>query len=184
MMHPLPRWLSFTLLAWFTAVSFTTSSLESDEGVSALTGVEFTNISQKFRPQLSADPDDVHGPDENKDGVRDDIALFIDNLDVTPRQTYYLMVYAAGVQKEVTYTPDSLADPEQHARDMAKATVCVLSSFEDLEQAITYHQNVQNYTANTKERARRLFEYSTSRNGTVVRLPHRDVCTYGDNIVK
>lgn len=130
------------------------------------------------RPVLDRS-DDVAGPDVNQDGVRDDIAAFIAGLPATDQQKTYLMTYAVGIQKETTYTPGSLADPDQHARDMALATVCVLSSFEDLEQAVLYHKQVQNYTANTKERARRLFEYSQSRNGTVVRLPSKDNCTTG-----
>lgn len=128
------------------------------------------------RPVLDRS-DDVAGPDVNQDGVRDDIAAFIAGLPATDQQKAYLMTYAVGIQKQATYTPGSLEDPDQHARDMAQATVCVLSSFEDFEQAVLYHKQVQNYTANTKERARRLFAYSQSRNGTVVRLPSKDNCT-------
>lgn len=121
--------------------------------------------------------DEIAGTDSNQDGVRDDIATFISGLPATSQQKTYLMTYAVGIQKQATYTPGSIPDPDQHARDMAQATVCVLSSFEDFEQASLYHKQVQNYTANTKERARRIFEYSQSRNGTVIRLPSADNCT-------
>lgn len=133
------------------------------------------SIFESLRPALDRS-DDVYGPDVNKDGVRDDIASFIAGADVTEQQRRYLMHYAAGMQRQVTYEQGAIDNPDQFARDMAQADVCVLSSFDDLEKAVFYHKKVQNYTANTKERARRLFAYSGSRDGTVVRLPSAESC--------
>lgn len=136
------------------------------------------SFSEDYRANLNKPPSpDVIGVDANNDGVRDDVAEFVNGLNITQAQKKHLMVYAAGLQQQATYFNGSIDNPDEHAKLMAQSTVCVLSSFEDFEMAVFFHKKLQSLTANTSERTARLLRYSHSRNGTVVRLPPKENCT-------
>lgn len=111
-----------------------------------------------------------------KEGMREDIYNYIEDLKITEEQKKYLMIYARGVQKQVTFFEGSIKNPEQFSQHMILITVCFLSSFENLEVGIKYSKNIESYTANTKKRKKGLYGYSKSRDGTVTRLPSTDKC--------
>lgn len=120
--------------------------------------------------------DDLTGADANTNGVRDDIEAFIVSLPITQEQADKLMDYAGYLQQTIITDPETRQNKTAFADEMGQSLICALYAFESREQARSYLNQLQSYTANTYDRAVRYNDYSQSLNGSTLSLPSPSNC--------
>jgi hypothetical protein len=116
---------------------------------------------------------DIAGPDENHNGVRDDIDAYIAALPITDLQKKAVVQRAREQQVELLLDPtDKQAVAASSNRSMA-ASNCMWDRFNNSDNLST---RIEAITANTPERARRYMRFMAALNGTSVRAPDGDTC--------
>lgn len=135
-------------------------------------------IKKGVLPELDIS-DDIAGLDADNNGIRDDIDIYINSLPITLSKKKLLSEHARHVQLSITVEPNTRANEEEFARNLVLSYICYIRAFDSSEKddARDYRKNIQSFTANTYERAKRLHQYDLSRNGSVISLPPADACT-------
>lgn len=114
--------------------------------------------------------DDLVGPDENKNGIRDDIDTFIEAQAYTSTQTEAVHQYARQMQRAVTFEGSSTQDAERISDAGDRAQGCIFERFTEWEMASDIAENVEKLTANSAPRIRNYLRYNALLDGTVYTL--------------
>jgi hypothetical protein len=116
-------------------------------------------------PSLNRDSS-VAGPTTN--GVRDDIAAYINSLPDTPVQKKALMQDAAAIQLALTVDTTTQSALLDAGTQMMKATHCLFKQY-DVDTAPAKAQDLQKFTVNTRTRFDAYEKFNTAMSGSTVK---------------
>ena len=95
------------------------------------------------------------GLDADRNGVRDDIQEYIDGLELTDQQRYFVGNYAASKQKLFLVDLDDSDAVLAYTLDLSQNMYCVLLQFNDPDDTLVSHkliEKISKKTLNTKKR--------------------------------
>ena len=118
----------------------------------------------------------IAGVDENDDGLRDDVANYIQSLTITTSQKEELVNAAKNIQAAllVDTTNDLLVSAI--GEQSALSAVCIALSFDKAIDAHRYLAKLEALMANTPARVIQYDAYNAARHGSVTRLPDFSAC--------
>jgi hypothetical protein len=120
--------------------------------------------------------DSLLGPDEDGDGVRDDIQAWILSLDLTDQQLRATLQFARAMQTVMSI--DITEEPElrRARKEIVDSSVCYTDAYEDHVFSSQLSRKLQRYIANTRPRAQQYFNFNTALSGSVFRIPENPQC--------
>ncbi|MEO6973158.1 MAG: hypothetical protein ABI135_07055 [Rhodoferax sp.] len=116
----------------------------------------------------------IAGPDENGNGVRDDIEAYILKLPLTPVQQRAALQKAKALQMTLTVELTDRVALQKVGDALMASTKCAAESYPD--SASYFSGKFESMTANTHARARRYMEYNAARGGSSTSWPDGDTC--------
>ena len=122
--------------------------------------------------------DDLLGPDEDNNGVRDDIDAYIDRVYTQPEQHAAVMQIARVMQKKMTVDiTDNIAIKKQHV-EYGRAINCAAEQFKLTEGTYSsaVPRELRAMTTNTKKRLLASLAVSKASDGMVLSLASGDTC--------
>lgn len=122
--------------------------------------------------------DDLAGPDENNNGVRDDIEAYIEQEYSDPQQRAAAMQIARAAQKGVLVDASDKNAVRQVVRETSYAVRCTLNVF-DIDAGknpALVSREIHDMTTNTKKRLLAYLEYDKALDGMSLSLPKGDTC--------
>ncbi|WP_141733932.1 hypothetical protein [Oligoflexus tunisiensis] len=120
----------------------------------------------------------IAGPDNDNNGVRDDIdAIIIKKYETGPQRQAVLQLAKAMQKTLLTDPSDSLA-VQTAANTVSRAIGCVFEQFltSTAETPELVASQIRSYTANTKQRLQAFLQYDKAMNGKVISIPRGKVC--------
>lgn len=123
--------------------------------------------------------DDLAGPDENNNGVRDDIEAYIEKEYSDPQQRAAAMQIARAAQKSVLVDVNDKDAVRQVVREKSRAINCTFTVFnhaEDDKNPAIVSREIHDMTKNTKSRLLAYMEYNSALDGMSWSLPEGDTC--------
>lgn len=126
-------------------------------------------------PELDRSPS-LMGVDRDKNGIRDDIDEYVSTLAVTNRQKLAIQRAASSLQAIQGIDLNNALSVQESANNLAQSVVCLSASFDSLADANMHLKTLENYTANTKNRAEQYNNFNAERDGSVTRLPNVAGC--------
>ncbi|MBL4831064.1 MAG: chromosome partitioning protein ParA [Aliivibrio sp.] len=126
---------------------------------------------QKFEPMLDRS-DSLTGPDDNSDGIRDDIEAFINALEVTEPERNALKQDARQTQENLYYdfsvkTDENEVKAIEIARKYERVVACKDFVGMSIDDLINTSRTVVALTYNTKARTMAYLAYNRILDGTV-----------------
>ena len=122
---------------------------------------------------------DLKGPDQNLNGVRDDVEAWINAQPITDVQKKAVMQYAESFQKSLFV---NLTDKGALQADLDEAAAAANCTFEAFSRDTAVERKLTNkleaITFNTKERTMRYIAYNKALSGMSFRMP------FGQNTCK
>ena len=122
----------------------------------------------------------VGGIDANRDGVRDDIALHIENTYSDPVQRRAAMQVARAYQNQLLVDKSDFVALQAASEQMMRAIACVdghaFSGVNKRREATRVLDELEAMTTNTKERLQAYLAYNKARSGSVSVQPDGEVC--------
>ena len=112
----------------------------------------------------------------NRDGVRDDIALWIEQRPATPAQKTALTALAIANQKALTVDVTNDVALRAVVAQQHAAVKCVVRREANQLAGIRTVPTLRDYTANTPQRAQAYRNYTEALNGAVLKSPDGDGC--------
>ena len=126
-------------------------------------------------PQLDR-TDTLLGKDLNNNGIRDDIEKYIESRPITFMQKEASMFNAKLFQGILlTDTNDDKA-LRKNSQDMAASINCLVTRFDNIDDAISIVSSLESKTYNTKVRTMQYIRYNEAQSGSVTELPSGDTC--------
>jgi len=120
---------------------------------------------------------DLKGPDQNLNGVRDDVEAWINAQPITDVQKKAAMQDAEVFQRTLLVDLTDKAALQSVGDAMAAATVCTSEVFKSNSNAGYMLSNkIEAITFNTKERTMRYIAYNQARSGSTTKLPSGNTC--------
>ena len=120
---------------------------------------------------------DLKGPDQNLNGVRDDIDAWIATLPITEVQKKAATDDAANMQKKLLVDLTDKFALQAIADESMASTLCMRSLFQpNPQEASKVMFKIEALTANTKQRAMRYIQYNKARTGSVTIAPTGNTC--------
>ncbi len=120
---------------------------------------------------------DLKGPDQNLNGVRDDIDAWIATLPITEVQKKAATDDAANMQKKLLVDLTDKFALQAIADESMASTLCMRSLFQpNPQEASKVMFKIEALTANTKQRAMRYIQYNKARSGSVTSAPTGNTC--------
>lgn len=169
-MHALPSFLRAALLMSLLALA----ACGSDEPSSEHSGSTLAPLA--FTTQLDRGPD-LAGPDDNVNGVRDDVEQWIHLHDtLSPSARNALLHYAHLMQQTVLPPAQQMPRALELARQQAAALACLMSLPEISQHAADWSKRLRQITANTERRIRAYLAYSAALDGQSWSLPLTEAC--------
>ena len=120
---------------------------------------------------------DIKGPDQNLNGVRDDIDAWIAALPITDKQKRAATQKAVALQRTLVLDLKNKAAMDASGDELAASTTCLGDVFlPNYQESYKLSGKIEAMTANTKARAYRYIEYNGAASGSSTRLPTSDTC--------
>lgn len=122
--------------------------------------------------------DDLFGPDEDGDGIRDDIADYIDYHFKKEDQRKAARQAAKAMQKVFVVDVEDQIAVKAVNRELVHADNCIYRVFDGDPDHNKYQvvSKLEAIATNTKPRLKRYMEYNSALSGTTWRLPKGDTC--------
>lgn len=120
--------------------------------------------------------DTIAGIDADDDGIRDDVAAYIQSLSITTIQRDALVNAAKNIQAALLVDATNDLYVSAIGEQSALSAVCLALSFEQALDAQRYLAKLEALTANTPERVAQYEAYNAARHGSVTRLPDFSAC--------
>jgi hypothetical protein len=159
----------------------TTNDTASTNGLTPIQVVEQLEVNGDL-PVLDRS-DALAGPDENANGIRDDIDTYIQQQDYPEQQQSAVQQLARELQIEITLGEAAGVSSGSVSRDAAtaafqssmRAVHCVAARFPGTEFA-TVAKTYEKLSANTEPRIRAYLAYAHALNGTAIARPTENTC--------
>jgi hypothetical protein len=120
---------------------------------------------------------DIKGPDQNSNGVRDDIDAWIAALSITDKQKKAAAQNAIALQKTLLVDLTDKIALQVVGDELMASTNCLSDVFmPNYQESYKLSGKIEAMTANTKARAYRYIEYNRARSGSSTLLPDGDTC--------
>jgi hypothetical protein len=129
-------------------------------------------------PELDTS-DSLPGPDDDSNGIRDDIDRYLDNLDVSEKEKLSLSQYAVGLQRVQSAEEMTPEVAEDITESYMPSYFCMSLLSEDFEATRQVSNKLSAYTANTPSRTERFLEYNEAMDGSAVDVPSPTECIHG-----
>lgn len=126
-------------------------------------------------PALDTTPT-LQGIDDDDDGIRDDISLYIDTLQVNKEQKIALKDMAKGLQSKLLVDLSNEQAVNAVAEQSSLDAVCLVLQFDSGIELKRHVSKLESFTANTEERQKQYEKYNAARHGSVKRLPDFSAC--------
>lgn len=120
---------------------------------------------------------DIKGPDQNLNGVRDDIEAWIAALPITEVQKKAAVQDATAMQKTLLVDLNDKVAQQTVGDESMAATACMSDVFmPNYQESFKLSAKIEALTANTKERAYRYIQYNQARSGSSTTYPTSNSC--------
>ncbi len=120
---------------------------------------------------------DIKGPDQNLNGVRDDIDAWIAALPITEKQKKAATQKAIALQRTLILDLKDKAVMDASGDELAASTNCLGEVFmPNYQESFKLSGKLEAMTANTKARAYRYIEYNRAASGSTTMSPSGDTC--------
>jgi hypothetical protein len=115
---------------------------------------------------------DIKGPDQNLNGVRDDIDAWIDALPITEIQRKAATQIAKSTQNALLVDTKDKAAMDAVGDESMAGIVCLKDTFEpNYQEGSKLSAKLEAMTVNTKERTIQYIKYNRAASGSVTSLP-------------
>ncbi len=141
-------------------------------------GLASNNYAADKLPLLDPGPG-LKGPDTDKNGVRDDIDLWIKNQPYSEAQKKAALQSARALQNSLSVKTTDLALVRAANLAIFRAVGCVHRQFPMSQQEQSSHtvlKTLQKYTMNTKDRTAAYLKFNEALNGSDTELPKGNTC--------
>ncbi|MCA3955882.1 chromosome partitioning protein ParA [Vibrio vulnificus] len=139
-------------------------------------------IYERYEPLLDRS-DSLTGPDNNQDGIRDDIEAFIDVLEVTEPVRKALKQDARSAQENISHdfsdkTESSVSKATEISKKFDRALACYEFVGVEVDDIINSSRLLMSLTYNTKKRTLAFLSYNRLLNGStsVMLAPEATYC--------
>ncbi|MBK6366137.1 MAG: hypothetical protein IPF65_02455 [Polaromonas sp.] len=120
---------------------------------------------------------DIKGPDQNLNGVRDDIDAWIASLPVTATQKRAATQAAEGLQNTLLVDVTDKAAMDASGNETIASVKCLRLVFmPNYDDGYKLSAKIEAITMNTKERSYQYIKYNQAASGSVTRLPDGNTC--------
>jgi hypothetical protein len=120
---------------------------------------------------------DLKGPDQNLNGVRDDIDAWISTLPITDVQKKAATQKAEVFQKTLFVDLTDKVALQVVGDGLMASTFCLADVYEPkMEEGFKLASKIEALTFNTKQRAMRYIQYNKARSGSVTSAPTGNTC--------
>lgn len=120
---------------------------------------------------------DIKGPDQNQNGVRDDIDAWIAALQITEIQKKAATQNAKSTQNALLVNLTDQVALQAVADESVAGIVCLKDTFEpNYQEGSKLSAKLEAMTVNTKERTMQYIKYNRARSGSVTSLPNGNTC--------
>jgi len=120
---------------------------------------------------------DLKGPDQNGNGVRDDIEAWIAAQPMTEKQKRSAMLKAEGFQKKLLVDVSDKAAVQKLMNESILATACLADAYApNREEGYKVEKQMEAMNTSTKERLIRYMKYSAALSGMSFRSPTNYTC--------
>lgn len=116
------------------------------------------------------------GLDSNNDGIRDDIAIWIEQLPISAAQKLAISQLAKATQSALTVDTSNDTALRAVVAQQHAAVKCMVRRGADKVDGINIVTTLRNYTANTKDRVAAYLRFSNALDGSVLKSPPGDGC--------
>lgn len=119
----------------------------------------------------------VAGPDENGDGIRDDIGRYIDSRFTDPTQKNAAAQLSKAIQNSIVLDPTDLDALNQSRLEISQAVSCVFSiAAQPSFNAAEVVETIEALSTNTKERLIAYLAFNDALQGSVTTSPNGSTC--------
>ena len=120
---------------------------------------------------------DLKGPDQNLNGVRDDVEAWINAQPITDVQKKAAIQNAEAFQKTLFVDLADKAALQVVGDGLMASTFCLADVYEPkMEEGFKLASKIEALTFNTKQRAMRYIQYNKARSGSVTSAPTGNTC--------
>lgn len=122
---------------------------------------------------------DLKGPDENGDGVRDDIGRYIEANYSGSDEKKAARQFARSARKVFDVELSDLPAVKRVNQEMTNAIICARHSFKESDNdtsGLRVTEEIEALNANTRSRTKRYLEFAKALDGTTWSLPKGDGC--------
>ena len=120
---------------------------------------------------------DIKGPDQNLNGVRDDVEAWIAALPITEVQKRAATQAALGLQRTLLIDFKDKTAMSDSGNETMAAVFCLSTVFEpNYEEGYKLSSKIEAITANTKERAYQYIQYNQAASGSSTVAPIGSAC--------
>lgn len=120
---------------------------------------------------------DIKGPDQNLNGIRDDIDTWIAAQPFTDVQKRAATLDAQNMQKKLLVDLNDKVAQDAIDNESMLATRCLSAAYlPAYEQSYKISSKIEAMTANTRERTMRYIQYNKARSGSVTSAPTNYTC--------
>ncbi len=120
---------------------------------------------------------DLKGPDQNLNGVRDDIETWINSQPITEVQKKAAIQSAQALQKTLLVELTDKVALQAVGDDLMLATACLSDAYmPTYQESFKLSSRIEALTANTKERTMRYIQYNRARSGSTTKAPKNYTC--------
>jgi hypothetical protein len=116
---------------------------------------------------------DLAGPDRDGDGIRDDVAAWIDQQAFDAPRRAAMRQMARALQAAIVSDPNNPDAVHANSWLGTSAVACVMTRLPDGASRVA---RLRGITANTEARTRAYLAYSAALDGSVLSLPQGDGC--------
>jgi hypothetical protein len=119
----------------------------------------------------------IKGPDQDLNGVRDDIDAWIAALPITELQKKAATQAAIGMQNTLLVDTADNAAMEASGNETMASSNCIADVFmPNYNDGFKLRAKIEAMTANTKERTYQYIKYNRAASGSVTSLPNGNTC--------
>ncbi|MEM7217387.1 MAG: hypothetical protein AAF515_03410 [Pseudomonadota bacterium] len=120
--------------------------------------------------------DSLGGVDADDDGIRDDIAAYIDSFELSSARASAATQLARSLQTGMTIDVQNPQAVQEAAVSLRRAVACVAERSPDPLSISTLVRALEAATANTRQRTDQYIAFNKALGGDVLRLPDTSAC--------
>ncbi len=120
--------------------------------------------------------DSLRGPDQDQNGIRDDIDDWILRLSLASPQHEALQQLARSYQSAILVDSGNKAAVHDVTTQTYRAVACIMARSPSSGAGANFVSDLKKFSANTKPRVRAYLQYSTALDGSVGKLPDGNGC--------